>query len=131
MNDIFNKWANWFLYSTVQSGFPNNSANISVVWWQGLEFLGHLMKFALQSLQSQTICYWQNAGFDTQQRGVVHIFTIHRDKSTCFNISRRVSKIQCFVHHLYMYQSFLCLLLKVFFPFKLSCMCLCSFKNKA
>lgn len=34
------------------------------------------MKFALQSLQSQTICYWQNAGFDIKQRGVVHIFTI-------------------------------------------------------
>lgn len=34
------------------------------------------MKFALQSLQSQTICYWQNAGFDTKQRGVVHIFII-------------------------------------------------------
>lgn len=31
------------------------------------------MKFALQSLQSQTICYWQNAGFDTKQRGVVHM----------------------------------------------------------
>lgn len=79
------------------------------------------MKFALQSLQSQTICYWQNAGFEPKQRGVVHIFTIHRDKSTCFNMSRRVPKIQCFVHHLYMYQSFLCL--KVFFPFKSIAVC--------
>lgn len=26
--------ANWFLYSMVASWFPNNSANISVVWWQ-------------------------------------------------------------------------------------------------